>query len=120
MLKGYVFFRIVERIATFGWLIIGDVKNELNDPLLDIVKVLPLTSSKPYFPSLSNLEVSEIFLAIPFKLNESASCKVPTNNPSWFKSTAIPKLIWLWISCIPFSKSKEQPVTWKLQISAAI
>ena len=43
---------------------------ELNEPLFDIVKVLPVTSSKPYLPSLNNLDVSEIFLANPFKLKE--------------------------------------------------
>jgi hypothetical protein len=55
---------------------------ELNEPLFDIVKVLPVTSSKPYLPSLNSFEISEIFLASPFKLKESASDIVPTNSPS--------------------------------------
>ena len=59
-------------------MIIGDVMKELNEPLFDIVKVLPVTSSKPYLPSLNKLDVSEIFLANPFKLKESASAIVPT------------------------------------------
>ena len=67
--------------------------NELNEPLFDIVNVLPVTSSRPYSLFLRSVETSVIFLAKPRKLNESESFSVPTSNPSLFKSTAIPKLI---------------------------
>ena len=65
---GFFFIDSVESIATFGWLIIGEVINELNDPLLEIVNVLPVTSSKPYSLPLSCLETSVIFLASPRRL----------------------------------------------------
>ena len=43
---GLFFTDSVDNIATFGWLIIGEVKNELKEPLLEMVNVLPETSSK--------------------------------------------------------------------------
>ena len=42
---GRFFTDSVDKIATFGWLIIGEVKKELNEPLFDMVNVLPDTSS---------------------------------------------------------------------------
>jgi hypothetical protein len=60
----------------------GDVINELNEPLFEIVNVLPDTSSSPNFPSLNKLEISKILLANPFTFKLSAFLMVPTNNPS--------------------------------------
>ena len=104
---GFFLIDSVERIATFGWLMIGEVMKELNDPLLDIVNVLPVTSSRPYFLFLRSVETSVIFLASPRKLKESESFTVPTSNPSLFKSTAMPKLIKSCSSWTFFPRSNE-------------
>ena len=73
-------------------MIIGDVKNELNDPLLEIVKVVPLTSFKPYFPLLSNFDDfqklfnyfagrDEQFLVAPAHLFTDEVVYIPDRGP---------------------------------------
>lgn len=103
----FFFTDSVDRIATLGWLIIGEVKKELNDPLFEIVNVLPETSSREKFFSLNFCDNEVISLDKAFTSYESDSLIVPTSNPSWFISTAIPKSIFECIVCESWSKSKE-------------
>ena len=97
----------VERIPTFGTLMIGAVMKDPNGPGFVIVKVEPAISSGSSLPSLARSARSRISRARPRMRSPSAPFTVTTTRPPWFMSTAIPRFTRLWKVWVPPSRSNE-------------
>ncbi len=82
----------VERMATWGWLMIGAVRNVPKGPALVIENVPPEMSSALSFLVRARSASSRIRRAMPRSVSSSACFTTGTISPLWSRSTANPML----------------------------